>query len=291
MSDGVSPSHPPISYPPSLMFRCGRFSFALDRPLIMGVVNVTPDSFSDGGCFLNPHQAIDHGLRLRASGADLLDLGGESTRPGAQPVSVQEEMDRILPVLEGLRGCGAALSVDTMKPEVMEAALAAGADMINDVQALAAPGALEAVAGSECGICLMHMRGVPRTMQDDPQYQDVVEEVAAYLARRRAVCVAAGIAPERIVIDPGFGFGKTLEHNIALFKKVRRLADMAPVLVGVSRKSMIGQITGQPVQERMAGSVAAALLAALRGAAILRVHDVAQTVDALKIWQALGDQQ
>ena len=163
--------------------------------------------------------------------------------------------------------------------------------MINDVRALEAPGALEAVAASGCGICLMHMRGAPRTMQDNPQYRDVVEEVAAYLARRRAHCIQAGIAPDRIVIDPGFGFGKTLEHNVALFKKVRRLADMAPVLVGVSRKSMIGLITGQPVGERLAGSVAAALLAARRGAAILRVHDVAQTVDALKIWQALGEQQ
>lgn len=257
----------------------------------MGIVNVTPDSFSDGGHFLDPHQAITQGQRLREAGADLLDIGGESTRPGAQPVSVQQELDRVMPVLEGLKDCGAALSVDTMKPEVMAAALAAGADMINDVKALEAPGALEAMASSHCGICLMHMQGAPRTMQDNPEYRDVVTDVGHYLAGRVQACLDAGISRDRIVIDPGFGFGKTLDHNIALFKKLRVLADMAPVLVGVSRKSMIGMITGQPVQSRMAGSVAAALLAAREGAAILRVHDVAETRDALKIFQSLGAQQ
>lgn len=272
-------------------FACGRFEFALDRPLVMGIVNVTPDSFSDGGRFLDARHAIDQGLSLREAGADLLDIGGESTRPGAQAVSTQEELDRVMPVLEGLRDCGAALSVDTMKPQVMATALAAGADMINDVQALEAPGALEIVAASVCGVCLMHMQGAPRTMQERPQYLDVVDEVGTYLRRRMAVCVQAGIDPARIVIDPGFGFGKTLEHNIALFKKIHALTDKAPVLVGVSRKSMIGLITGQPVQERLAGSVAAAVLAAAQGAAILRVHDVQSTVDALKIWQALGEQQ
>ncbi len=273
------------------MFRCGRFSFALDRPLVMGIVNVTPDSFSDGGSFLDPRQAIEHGLRLKEAGADLLDIGGESTRPGAQPVSAQAELDRVLPVLDGLRDCGAALSVDTMKPEVMAAVLAAGADMVNDVKALEATGALEALAAGSWGICLMHMRGAPRTMQDHPQYRDVVAEVKDYLGERLDACVRAGIDPARIVIDPGFGFGKTLEHNVALFKKIRDLADMAPVLVGVSRKSMIGLITGQPVQERLAGSVAAAMLAAMGGAAILRVHDVRPTVDALKVLQAMGAQQ
>lgn len=275
----------------TFVFRCGRFTFALDRPLVMGIVNVTPDSFSDGGAFLDARQAVAQGLRLRDEGADLLDIGGESTRPGARPVSVQEELERVMPVLEGLRHCGAALSVDTMKPEVMAAALAAGADMINDVRALQAPGALQAVAAGDCGVCLMHMRGAPRTMQDDARYQDVVAEVGAYLRQRLQSCVGVGIDPARIVIDPGFGFGKTLEHNIALFKEIPALAGMAPVLVGVSRKSMIGQITGRPVQERLAGSLAAAMLAAMRGAAILRVHDVRPMVDALKIVQALGERE
>jgi dihydropteroate synthase len=257
----------------------------------MGIVNVTPDSFSDGGRFLDPSQAIEQGLRLRREGADLLDIGGESTRPGAQPVSIQEELDRVMPVLEGLQDCGAALSVDTMKPEVMAETLAAGADMINDVRALEATGAMDVVADRPCGLCLMHMRGAPRTMQDSPQYGDVVDEVAEYLGQRLAACVRAGIDSARIVIDPGFGFGKTLEHNVALFKKIRALTDKAPVLVGVSRKSMVGLITGQAVQDRLVGSVSAALLAAMQGAAILRVHDVRATVDALKIWQVLGERQ
>jgi dihydropteroate synthase len=273
------------------MFRCGRTLFTLDRPLVMGIVNVTPDSFSDGGCFYSPRQAIEHGLSLRAAGADILDIGGESTRPGAAAVSVEAELDRVLPVLEGLRDCGAALSVDTMKPEVMRAALAAGADMINDVRALQAPGALEAVATSDCGLCLMHMQGEPRGMQSHPHYRDVVAEVKQYLQARVDAALAGGIARERLLIDPGFGFGKTLEHNIALFKALSEIARIAPLLVGVSRKSMLGLITGQPVEERLAASVAAALLAAERGAAILRVHDVRETVDALKVMTALGDEQ
>lgn len=273
------------------MFRCGRYTYALDRPLVMGIVNVTPDSLSDGGRFLDPGRAIEHGLALHAAGADLLDLGGESTRPGARPVSVREELARVLPVLDGLRDCGAAISVDTMKPDVMRATLSAGADMINDVGALRAPGAMEAVTGTDCGLCLMHMQGTPRGMQDDPSYEDVTREVGEFLARRRTACIRAGIDPQRILIDPGFGFGKTLEHNVDLFKQLARLADMAPLLVGVSRKSMLGHITGRPVQERMVASVTAALLAAMRGAAILRVHDVAATVDALRIWQTLGAQQ
>ncbi len=273
------------------MFRCGRTLFPLDRPLVMGIVNVTPDSFSDGGQFLSPRQAIEHGLALRAAGADLLDIGGESTRPGAAAVPVEAELDRVLPVLEGLRDCGAALSVDTMKPEVMRAALAAGADMINDVRALRAPGALEAVADSACGVCLMHMRGEPREMQRDPRYQDVVAEVLAYLSARVDAVRAAGITAERVLIDPGFGFGKTLEHNIALFRALPEFARLAPVLVGVSRKSMLGRITGRPIETRLAASVAAALLAARRGAAILRVHDVGETVDAFKIMNILGEWQ
>lgn len=273
------------------MFRCGRFSFALDRPLVMGIVNVTPDSFSDGGQYLSAQAAIDHALRLAQAGADILDIGGESTRPGAQPVGVDEELERVIPVIEGLRDAGVALSVDTMKPEVMRAALAAGADMINDVQALRAPGALEAVAASRAGLCLMHMQGEPRTMQARPHYVDVVAEVEAFLRERVAQAVAAGIDRERILVDPGFGFGKALEHNLALFKNLRRLADIALVLVGVSRKSMLGAITGRDTAERLAASVAAALLAVQRGAAVLRVHDVRETVDAIKIWQAMGAEQ
>jgi len=271
------------------MFICGRFRFTLDRPLVMGIVNVTPDSFSDGG--RSPQQAIEHGLALRAAGADILDIGGESTRPGAAAVSVQAELDRVLPVLEGLRDCGAALSVDTMKTEVMRAALAAGADMINDVRALQAPGALAAVANSDCGLCLMHMRGEPRGMQISPVYKDVVLEVKQYLQAHMETALQAGIARERLVIDPGFGFGKTLEHNISLFQALGQFTQIAPLLAGLSRKSMLGLITGHPVEGRLAASIAAALLAAARGAAILRVHDVGDTVDALKILKVLGDKQ
>jgi dihydropteroate synthase len=277
----------PDAQHPASPFQCGRYRFRLDRPLIMGVVNVTPDSFSDGGQFFSPERAIEHGLALREAGADILDIGGESTRPGAAPVSAGEEIERVLPVLEGLRDCGAALSVDTMKPEVMRAALAAGADMINDVRALEAPGAPQAVAAGECGICLMHMRGEPRGMQTDPRYEDVVAEVGGYLRARLDAALAAGIARERIAIDPGFGFGKTLQHNLALFRALPQLATLAPVLVGVSRKSMLGAITGQPVGERLAASLAAALYAARLGAAILRVHDVRETADALAVWRAL----
>ncbi len=255
----------------------------------MGIVNVTPDSFSDGGRFLAATQAIAHGLALRAAGADILDIGGESTRPGAAAVSVEDELDRVLPVLEGLRGCGAALSVDTMKPEVMAAALAAGADLINDVRALQAPGALGVVAPADCAVCLMHMQGAPRVMQAAPTYGDVVAEVHAFLQTRVDAALAAGIARERILIDPGFGFGKTLEHNLALFRALAHFTRIAPVLAGVSRKSMLGLITGRPVEQRLAASIAAALLAARRGAAILRVHDVGDTVDALKIMNTLGD--
>lgn len=269
------------------MLKCGRFSFALDRPLVMGIVNVTDDSFSDGGRYVEAGRAIEHGLRLRAEGADLLDIGGESTRPGAQPVTEAAELERILPVIEGLRDCGAAISVDTMKPEVMRAALAAGADMINDVNALRAPGAWQAVADSECAVCLMHMQGEPRTMQAAPSYADVVDEVWGFLESGCAEARHRGMAKERILIDPGFGFGKTLAHNVALFRALPELARIAPVLVGVSRKSMLGQIAGQPVDQRLPASIAAALLAAQSGAAVLRVHDVAATLDMLKVWQAL----
>ncbi len=272
------------------MLLCGRFRFSLRRPLIMGIVNVTPDSFSDGGRYLAAAQAIEHGLALREAGADILDIGGESTRPGAAAVSIEDELDRVLPVLEGLRDCGAALSVDSMKPAVMAAALAAGADLINDVRALQAPGALEAVAAADCGVCLMHMQGEPRVMQAAPTYRDVVAEVHDFLQARVDAALAAGIARERLLIDPGFGFGKTLDHNLVLFRALGQFTRIAPVLVGVSRKSMLGLITGRPVEQRLAASIAAALLAAERGAAILRVHDVGDTVDALKIMNTLGDQ-
>jgi dihydropteroate synthase len=274
-----------------IVFKCGRYTFALDRPLVMGIVNVTADSFSDGGRFLDAERAIEHGLRLKAQGADILDIGGESTRPGAEPVIVQAELDRVLPVVEGLRDCGAALSVDTMKPAVMTAALAAGADLINDVNAFRIPGAWDAVANSTCGLCLMHMQGEPRTMQADPRYEDVVAEVAGFLADRLAEAAVHGIGRDRLLIDPGFGFGKSLAHNVALFRALPDFARLAPVLVGVSRKSMLGQITGRPVQERLPASLAGALLATQCGAAVLRVHDVAETVDAMKILKALGEEK
>jgi dihydropteroate synthase len=271
-----------------MILHCGKYRLVLDRPLIMGVVNVTPDSFSDGGHFLQAQAAVDHARRLIDEGADLLDVGGESTRPGAAPVALDEERRRVLPVIEALAGAGVPLSVDTQKPELMREAVIAGAALINDVNGFEAPGALEAVAGSDCAICIMHRQGDPRTMQKAPQYSDVVAEVDAWLRQRAAAAVQAGIARERIVLDPGFGFGKTLEHNLALLRGLKVLAAAGyPVLAGLSRKSMIGALTGRPVGERMAGSVAAALLAAQRGAAILRVHDVAATRDALKIWQAV----
>lgn len=271
-----------------MILHCGKYRLVLDRPLIMGVVNVTPDSFSDGGHFLQARAAVDHARRLIEEGADLLDVGGESTRPGAAPVALDEERRRVLPVIEALAGAGVPLSVDTQKPELMREAAAAGAALINDVNGFGAPGALEAVAGSDCAICIMHMQGDPRTMQQSPQYADVVAEVDAWLRQRAAAAEKAGIASERIILDPGFGFGKTLEHNVTLLRRLEVIAAAGyPVLAGLSRKSMIGALTGKPVGERMAGSIAAALLAAQRGAAILRVHDVAATRDALKIWQAV----
>lgn len=269
----------------------GPHRLSLERPLILGIVNVTPDSFSDGGRLADARAAIGHALKLRDAGADILDVGGESTRPGAAPVSAEAEIERVLPVIEALAGAGVPLSVDTQKPELMREAVAAGAALINDVNGFEASGALEAVAGSGCAICIMHRQGDPRTMQHSPQYSDVVVEVDAWLRQRAAAAAQAGIVRERIVLDPGFGFGKTLEHNKALLRGLKVIAAAGyPVLAGLSRKSMIGALTGRPVGERMAGSVAAALLAAQRGAAILRVHDVAATRDALKVWQGVeGD--
>jgi dihydropteroate synthase len=269
------------------VLQCGRFRLSLERPLIMGVVNVTPDSFSDGGRYLDGAAAVAQARRLLAEGADLLDIGGESTRPGAVPVSLEEERRRVLPVLEALAGDGAAVSVDTQKPELMREAIACGAAMINDVNGFEAPGAIEAVSESETGICIMHKQGTPKTMQSQPVYDDVVAEVGAYLRSRALAAEAAGVARQRIVTDPGFGFGKTLQHNLALLSRFDELvASGWPVLAGMSRKSMIGALTGREVGERLAGSLAAALLAAGRGAAVLRVHDVAATRDALSVWAA-----
>jgi dihydropteroate synthase len=268
------------------ILRCGAFLLPLDRPLLMGVVNITPDSFSDGGNFLDPKAAIAHGRRLIEEGADILDIGGESSRPGAQAVAEQEELDRILPVLKALKDV--PVSVDTRRPRVMREALGAGASMINDIDALAAPGALDAVGDTDCAVCLMHKKGDPASMQQDPRYDDVVGEVKQFLATRIAACEIAGIEHDRITIDPGFGFGKTVAHNLSLLKKLPELAALGvPVVAGWSRKSALGAITGRPVGERLAASVAAALLAVQHGATIVRVHDVRETRDALAVMQAL----
>jgi dihydropteroate synthase len=254
----------------------------------MGIVNVTPDSFHDGGRYATAADAVAQAQRLIEEGADILDLGGESTRPGASPVPVDEELARVLPVLESVRAAGVALSVDTRHPEVMRGALAAGAAMVNDVNALRAPGAIEAIVGTDASVCLMHMQGDPRTMQRAPCYTDVVAEVTAFLRERIDVCVAAGIRRDRIVVDPGFGFGKRFEDNVALARALPSLGGLAPVLVGMSRKTMIGVMTGRDsTADRLAGSIAAALWAAQQGAAILRVHDVAATRDALAVWRRL----
>ena len=269
--------------------RCGKFSLALERPLLMGIVNLTPDSFSGDGLATSREAAIRHAWHQIEAGADLLDLGAESSRPGAIPTPLADELERLLPVLDALRDCGVPLSVDTYKPEVMRAALAHGADLINDIYALRMPGALEALAASDCGVCLMHMQGEPLTMQQQPEYADVTFEVHTFLAERVAAARAAGIALDRLLLDPGFCFGKTLEHNVQLFRRMPELAvEGLPLLAGVSRKSMLGAITGRAVQERLAASVSAALLAVQRGAALIRVHDVAETRDALAVWQALG---
>jgi dihydropteroate synthase len=255
----------------------------------MGVLNVTPDSFSDGGKFVRLDAAVERGVQMAEEGAAIIDVGGESTRPGAQPVGLDEELRRVIPVIARLRlRTQAILSVDTSKPEVMHAAAAAGAAMINDVSALRQPGALEAAAMSGCAVCLMHMRGDPRTMQDSPSYQDVVAEVRGFLAVRVEACMAAGLATERIALDPGFGFGKTLAHNLELLRHLGELSVMGlPIAAGLSRKSMVGTLTGRPAEERLHGSVALAVIAALNGARILRVHDVAATVDALKVVAAV----
>ena len=270
------------------VLRCGTFELALDRPRVMGILNVTADSFSDGGRFLPRDRAIAHGLALAADGADLVDVGGESTRPGAEPVPEEIELARVMPVVRALVREGVAVSVDTMKPEVMRQALDAGCAMVNDVNAFRAGGAIAAVAAYGAGLCAMHMLGTPATMQADPRYDDVVREVRDYLLERARALQEAGVARSRIAIDPGFGFGKSHGHNAALLAGLREIAAAGyPVVAGLSRKRMIGEITGRPVEGRMAGSVAAALVAVQNGALIVRVHDVRETVDALKVLHAL----
>jgi dihydropteroate synthase len=271
-----------------MLLLCRDKRLDLSAPTIMGVVNVTPDSFSDGGRYFDADTAVAHGQRLAAEGAAILDVGGESTRPGAAEVGMEEELRRVVPVIERLRGTtSAVISIDTSKPEVMRAAAAAGAGLINDVRALREPGALEAAAETGCAICLMHMLGQPRTMQQAPTYLDVVNEVKAFLGERAQVARDAGIASERIAIDPGFGFGKTLEHNLQLLRRLHELASAEPVVAGLSRKSMIGKLTGRPEGERLYGSIALAVIAYRKGARIIRAHDVAATLDALKVAAAV----
>jgi dihydropteroate synthase len=273
-----------------MRLQCGRHVLTLDAPVVMGVLNVTPDSFSDGGRYADMEAAVARGLEIADEGAAIVDVGGESTRPGSAPVATDEELRRVIPVIERLADVLAIpVSVDTRKPGVMRRAIAAGAAMVNDVGALSAPGAIEAVADGAAAACLMHMQGEPKSMQDAPRYRDVVGEVRAFLAGRAAACESGGIPRGRLVVDPGFGFGKTLEHNLALLAGLPAIAaDGLPVLAGLSRKRMIGALTGRPDGGRLAGSLAAAALAAQSGARIIRAHDVRETVDALRVVAAAG---
>ncbi len=270
-------------------FQCGKYKLILNRPHVMGIVNVTPDSFSDGGKFASADLAIQHGLQLIAEGADILDIGGESTRPGAIPVSLDEELSRVIPVIEVLsKMTTVPISIDTCKPEVMRQAIVAGADIVNDVRALQELGALEIVAASNAGVCLMHMQGNPQTMQIEPHYENVVEEVKQFLLGRLHAAEQAGIGKARILLDPGFGFGKRTVHNIALIQNLAQLAAIGqPLLVGLSRKSLLGAIAGGDEQQRLHAGLAAAVISAMKGAKILRVHDVKATVDALKVVSAI----
>jgi dihydropteroate synthase len=271
------------------LLQCGRFSFRLEgQPLVMGILNVTPDSFSDGGRYGSLEFAVSRAEEMASSGVDLIDIGGESTRPGSPGVPVEEELRRVMPAVYALQGLGRALSVDTCKPLVMREAIIAGADMINDINGFRAPGAIEAVKDSDCGLCIMHMQGTPQDMQAQPAYADVVRDVIDFLRERTEALLAAGVERERICLDPGLGFGKTVEHNYALLRASARIEQELglPVLIGLSRKSMIGAVTGRPVEERLPGSIAGALAAVAHGAKIVRVHDVAETVDALKVWRA-----
>ena len=287
MTDAIGIQEVPTTW------RCGRFLFDFvkrKRPLVMGILNATPDSFSDGGKFRSAKDAIAMAEVMIAAGVDLIDIGGESTRPGAEPVSLQEELDRVLPVIEGLKECGVPLSIDTYKAETMRQALHAGVDCVNDIWALRQQGAVDAVLENvNCGIVLMHMQRDPLSMQFNPEYQDVILEVMQFLKERANLLLTKGVERDRIALDPGFGFGKSLEHNIEMLAKFDRFSDSGyPVLAGISRKSMLGKITGKEADQRLAPSVAAAIMAADRGAKIIRVHDVPETVDALKLWEAVN---
>jgi len=277
---------------PDTYLQCGRYRLKISgptfRPLVMGVLNVTPDSFSDGGRFSSLDAAITQAELMIESGVDMIDIGGESTRPGSPPLSIDEELRRVMPVLYSLRDCGKPISVDTRRSEVMREAMIAGVDMINDITGFRDQDSLSLLRDSDCALCIMHMQGSPQTMQHDPSYDDVVREVSEFLLQRVAAAVSEGIDRRRLCVDPGFGFGKTLEHNLDLLANVERIQkDLSlPLLVGLSRKSMIGKLTDKPVEQRMAGSIAAALYAIGQGARIVRVHDVAETVDAINVWQS-----
>ena len=278
---------------PDTYLQCGRYRLKISgpsfRPLVMGVLNVTPDSFSDGARFSSLDAAITQAELMIESGVDIIDIGGESTRPGSPPLSIEEELRRVMPVLYALRDCGKPISVDTRRPEVMHEAMIAGVDMINDITGFRDEDSLSLLRDSDCALCIMHMQGTPQTMQHDPNYDDVVREVSEFLLQRADAAASEGIDRRRLCIDPGFGFGKTLEHNLELLANVGCIQHQLslPLLVGLSRKSMIGKLTDKPVEQRMAGSIAAALYAISQGARIVRVHDVAETVDAISVWQAV----
>lgn len=282
-------------------FECGRYRFpmkvpnttaikTLFKPLVMGILNVTPDSFSDGGKFQSLDHAITHAEQMIEDGVDIIDIGGESSRPGALPLPLDEELKRVIPLIYALRDCGKPISIDTYKPEVMREAIIAGADMINDIRGFASPEARAVVADSDVGLCVMHMQKSPEVMQQRPSYQNVTQEVIAFLRERCDQLIAAGVEKNRLSIDPGFGFGKNLEHNIELLQNIGLIQEEIglPLLAGISRKTMIGSITAKPVERRMAGSLAAALAAMAQGARIVRVHDVAETVDAIRVWQTIN---
>ena len=277
---------------PDTYLQCGRYRLKISgpsfRPLVMGVLNVTPDSFSDGARFSSLDAAITQAELMIESGVDIIDIGGESTRPGSPPLSIEEELRRVMPVLYALRDCGKPISIDTRRPEVMHEAMIAGVDMINDITGFRDEDSLSLLRDSDCALCIMHMQGTPQTMQHDPSYDNVVREVSEFLLQRADAAASEGIDRRRLCIDPGFGFGKTLGHNLELLVNVERIQHQLslPLLVGLSRKSMIGKLTDKPVEQRMAGSIAAALYAISQGARIVRVHDVAETVDAISVWQA-----